>query len=278
MFDRYLDNRNRFGVTREMAAEALGWAEPLARKALGAHAGRDRLGLGDELPVVPVLSSGADNGGWGELMPVWFKPYERPVPLFVLDNWALTALIWQNWLGDIGPAYNIDNLLKVMVGSSLMIPFLPATQRGGNFLRHGALTVLLAALWLAPPDRDALLGGAAVGGRRFAEEQRLRDQSDLIQATAWVEAEAFMMAEGRKIAGDEKVRDFLADAEVLTTFGALYGGLCFSLGALYDFYGPDWEAWVFQAVNVHYRYATFGLEPWARWLGLDPTAVGAVRS
>ncbi len=275
MFDRYLELRERFGVTRQMAVEALAWAEAPARRALGAYAGRDRLAAGDELPVLPVLTRPEDNGGWGELMPVWFKPYERPVPLFILDNWALSALIWQHWIDDIGPAFRAETLLRIMAGSSLLIPFLPATQRGGNFLRHGALTVLLAVLWLEPADRDAWLAGAAVGARRFAEERRLREQPDLIQAAAWLEAEAFMMAEGRKIAGDEQVRAFLSAGEVFNTFAALYGGLCFSLAALYDHYGRDWEAWVYQAVNVHYRYATFGLEAWTRWLGIDPNAAGA---
>jgi len=26
-------------------------------------------------------------------MPLWFKPYDRPVPLYCLDNWALFALL-----------------------------------------------------------------------------------------------------------------------------------------------------------------------------------------
>jgi hypothetical protein len=272
MFDQYLELRQHFAVTRPMAVEALAWAEPLARRALGAYAGRDRLGEGDELPMLPVLTRPEANGGWGELMPVWFKPYERPVPLFILDNWALSALIWRRWLGDLGPAFRAETLLRVMAGSSLLIPFLPATQRGGNFLRHGALTVLLAALWLDPADRDAWLAGAAAGAARFAEERRLREQPDLMQWAAWLEAEAFMMAEGRKIAGDEPVRAFLADGEVFDTFAALYGGVCFSLTALLDHYGRDWEAWVYQAINVHYRYANFGLEAWNRWLGIEPPA------
>ena len=109
-FDEYLNLRQRFGVSRDLAARVLAGAEPLARRVLGVHARRDMLDLGDELPVIPIVRPADDNGGWGELMPVWFKPYERPVPLFILDNWALTALVWRAWLGDIGPIYTAESL------------------------------------------------------------------------------------------------------------------------------------------------------------------------
>ncbi|MBI3362191.1 MAG: hypothetical protein HY023_13895 [Chloroflexi bacterium] len=268
MFDHYIDFRRRFAVSREMAVNTLEWVEPLARRALGAHAHRDQIGLSDQLELIPVLSSSADNGGWGELMPVWFKPYERPLPIFILDNWAMTALTWQYWLGDLGAALNVQNLLKIFVGSSVLIPFLPATQRGGHFLRHGALTVLLGVLWLTPADRDAFVAGLEAGGRRFADEYHLRDRADIGQFVGQLEFEAFFIAEGNKVGGEEKIKTFLADENRFATYAALFGGLCFSVAALYNAYGLHWEQWAFQAVNVHYRYAAFGLEPWAKWLGI----------
>lgn len=270
-FDQYLELRQRFAVSRELALTTLGCVEPLARQALGAHAKRDMLELGDELHLIPVLTSPADNGGWGELMPVWFKPYERPLPIFILDNWAMPALVLQHWMGKTGPAFNVENLLTTFVGSSVLIPFLPATQRGGVFLRHGALTMLLGFLWLPAVDREAWLPALRAGGRRFAEVYGLREQMDLAEALGRVEAEAFLAAEGNRIGGEEKIRAFLADEERFTVYAALFGGLCFSVSALYDWYGPDWEAWVFQAVNVHYRYANFGLEAWAKSLGIKFT-------
>lgn len=265
-------------MTREMAMGALNRVEPFARQTLKAYAQRERLGLTDELPVFAALTSSADNGGWGELMPVWFKPYERPVPICILDNWALPALLWRHWLGDVGPAFNTQNLLKIFVGSSVLIPFLPATQRGGHFLRHGALTVLLGLLWLPPAEREAFIPALRAGATRFAETHRLREQADLGEFLGRVEADAFLVAEGSKIGGEEKVRAFLANAELFDAYAALFGGLCFSLAALYDSYGPEWEAWAFQAINVHYRYAGFGLEPWARWLGMEYAAPGEERS
>jgi hypothetical protein len=275
-FDEYLDLRPRFAVTRDIAGRLLAWAEPLARQVLGAHARRDMLGLGDELPILPVVTSAEDNGGWGELMPVWFKPYERPVPLFILDNWALTALVWRAWLGDIGPAFNVENLAKILVGSSLLIPFMPPTQRGGSFLRHGALTVLLAVLWLPTPERAAFLSGMSAGAGCFAEAYRLSEQPDLAGFAGRVEGEAFLVAEGSKIAGEAKINEFLANTELFELYAALHGGLSFSVSALYRQYGDAWEDWVFQAVNVHYRYADFGLEAWARQLeaNADSNRVG----
>ncbi|MFQ5410509.1 MAG: hypothetical protein ACE5FI_19035, partial [Anaerolineales bacterium] len=146
--------------------------------------------------------------------------------------------------------------------------FLPATQSDGNFLRHGALTVLLGTLWLEPAVRDAFMAGNAVGAERFADMHDLCNQADLAEYIAQVEFEALFVAEGARI-GVENVRVFLADEARFETYSALFGALCFSLSALYDRYGPDWETWVFQVVNVHYRLANFSLEAWANWLGIE---------
>ena len=270
-FDDYLELRQHFAVTRELAVRALEWAEPLAREALGHYAHREKLGLGEQMQLIPVLTTPADNGGWGELMPVWFKPYERPLPLFVLDNWAAPALCWRYWLGDIGPAFCIENLLKIFTASSILIPLMPATQRGGAFLRQGALTMLLGLMWLPPAEREPFLAALPAAANRFAEKHRWREKTDLAQAAEWLEAEAFLMAEGQRIHGEEKLRAFFADTARFESFAALYGGLSFSLAALYHEYGPNWQEWIFQATNVHYRYAAFGLDAWAKWLSrTDP--------
>jgi len=268
--EEYLEYRQRFGVTRELALDTLAWAEPLARSALGWHAKRDMMGLGEELQVIPVLTEPESNGGWGELMPVWFKPSERPMPIFVLDNWALFALLWHRWLGEVGPAYNIENLLKIFIGGDLLIPFMPPTQRGGQFLRHGALTLLLGILWLPPDERDSFLTAVMRGGRRFAQINRLNEKSDLAAFMSNLEFEAFFMAEGRKVGGIDKIKALLDNQAQFDAYNALPGGICFGLSTLYDWYGPDWEEWIFQTVNVQYRYARFGLEAWARWLEVQP--------
>ncbi len=270
-FERYLALRPRCAVTRPMAVAALNWAEPLAREALGHYAQRETLGLGAEMQMIPVLTAPADNGGWGEAMPVWFKPYERPLPVLILDNWALPALCWQYWLGDIGPAFCVENLLKIFTASSVLIPLLPPTQRGGQFLRQGALTVLLGILWLPPAEREAFLSALPPAAERFIAERQWRKHPNLAQAAEWLEAEAFLMVEGQRVHGEERVRAFIEDTERFETFLALYGGLSFSLAALAAAYGPDWQSWIFQAVNVHYRYANFGHDVWAQWLSQSQT-------
>jgi hypothetical protein len=137
--------RARFAVTRELAQSALAWAQPLAREALGIHAQRQTL-VDGELPAHLVMTTPATNGSWGELMPVWFKPYERPVPLYCLDNRALFALLYRRAFGPEAEAsaFTIDNLRRVVVGADLLIPFLPGTDGAGRFLRYGVLPMLLA--------------------------------------------------------------------------------------------------------------------------------------
>ncbi len=197
--DHYLEYRGRFAVSRELAGQTLEWAEPLARQALGVHALRDNLDLGEKLQFIPVMTSASDNGGWGELMPVWFKPYERPLPIFILDNWAMIASVWQYWIGDVSPEYNVENLLKIFLGGDLLIPFMPQVQGGGNFLRHGALTMLLGILWLEPEARDAFISFSRNGAQRFAETYALRSQANLDKFIGQLEFEAIFVAEGAKI-------------------------------------------------------------------------------
>lgn len=270
-FAHYLELRQHFTVSRELALATLNRVEPLARRALGAHAKRDQMELGEGLQLIPTLTSPDNNGGWGELMPVWFKPYERPLPIFILNNWAMPALCLRYWMNTTDPAFNVENLLTLFVGSSVLIPFLPAAQRGGAFLRHGALTLLFGLLWIPQEDREAVVSALKAGGRRFAEVYQLGEQADLAEVVGRVEAGAFLVAEGNRIGGDEQIQAFLADEERFNLYGALFGGLCFSVSALYDWYGPEWEQWAFQTVNVDYRYAHFGLEAWAKWLGIKFT-------
>ena len=274
-FEQYLAYRQQFSVSRELAVDTLSWAEPLARDALGVHSERDQLQMGEGLHYIPVLTTPEENGGWGELMPVWFKPYERPLPIFILNNWAMFALLWQYWLGDIGPAFNRENLLKIFLGGDLLIPFLPKIQGGGSFLRQGSFTMLLGLLWLDPPDIDSFMAGIKHGASRFADEYHLRGNANSSQtvddALKQIEFEAIFLAEASKIAGDAQIRAFLANELQFKTYAALFGGLSLSLAALYDWYGANWREWIFQKVNVDYRLATFGLEAWAKWLEIEYT-------
>jgi hypothetical protein len=275
-YTEYLELRKRFRVTRELAQSALAWAQPLALEALGIHARRQALFDG-ELPAYIVMTTPETNGGWGEFMPVWFKPYERPVPLYCLDNWALFALFYRSAFGpDMdetdGAAFSITNLVRVVLGADLLIPFLPGTDGAGRFLRHGALPVLLASLWLEPEVREAWLRLHNRGAHRFAVENGLAQIGDVGEWLERVENEAWLVPERVPVAGEAAVRAFLARAEDTRSYGALFGGLCLGVSALFAALGDDWRRWVFQAVNVGYRTADFGLSEIRRWLELNAAA------
>lgn len=268
--DDYLELRSRFTVTRELAQRALSWAQPLALEALGIHAHRQTL-LDGELPVYLVMTRPETNGGWGEFMPVWFKPYERPVPFYCLDNWALFALFYRSAFGpdadeaDVA-AFTVENLVRVVIGADLLIPFLPGADGAGRFLRHGALPVLLASLWLEPGVRKAWLRLHHCGARRFAAENGLAQMENVAEWLERVENEAWLVPERAPAAGEAAVRALLARADDVQLYRALFGGLCLGVSALVAALGDDWRRWVFQAVNVGYRTADFGLNEIRRWL------------
>jgi hypothetical protein len=198
-FTTYLASKPRFVVTREMAQAALTWAQPLAMETLGIHTQRQTLVEG-ELPAYIVMTTPETNGGWGELMPVWFKPYERPVPLYCLDNWTMFALLYRSSFGDEAnvEAFNIKNILRVVIGADLLIPFLPSTDGAGRFLRHGAMPILLSILWLEPDAREAWLAMHLSGARKFAEESRLQNIENVSSYLEKIENKAFLVPEQKK--------------------------------------------------------------------------------
>lgn len=269
----YLDFRSRFAVTRELAQRALSWAQPLALEALGIHARRQTL-LEGELPAYIVMTTPETNGGWGEFMPVWFKPYERPVPFYCLDNWALFALFYWSAFGPAvdeaeGAAFTVENLVRVVIGADLLIPFLPGTDGAGRFLRHGALPVLLASLWLEPETREIWLKLYDRGAHRFAIENRPAPVENVGEWLERVENEAWLVPERAPAAGEAAVRALLARTEEVRLYRALFGGLCLGMSALAAARGVEWRSWVFQAVNVGYRTPDFALSEITSWLALN---------
>ncbi len=108
----------------------------------------------------------------------------------------MVAPLWQQWLGEVGPAYNIENLVRIFVGGDVLLPLMPPTQRNGQFLRHGALTVLLGLLWLDPLDREAFVSALSKGGRRFTTMHQRQQQSDFAGHMGHLDFEAFFIAEG----------------------------------------------------------------------------------
>ncbi len=266
-FAEYVELRASFAVTRDLAQRALAWAQPFAMEALGIHAQRQTL-VDGELPAYVVTTTPETNGGWGELMPVWFRPYDRPVPLHCLDNWALFALLYRSAFGrdaDLS-VFSAENLARVVLGADLLIPFLPGTDGAGRFLRHGALPILLAILWLEPDVRDAWLALHERSARKFATDNDLSAVENLGEWLERVENEAWLVPERGMVAGKTAVADFLGDTVRASQYAALFGGLCLGVSALAAAWGNDWRKWVFQAVNVGYRLPDFGLPDITTWL------------
>ncbi len=263
----YLQSRPAFALTRDIAQQTLAWAQPLAMEALGIHTQRQTL-VDGELPAYIVMTTPETNGGWGEWMPVWFKPYERPVPLYCLNNWALFAVLYRSAFGPDADsaAFTLENLARVVIGADLLIPFLPGTDGAGRFLRHGALPILLSILWLEPAVRAAWLMMHACGAQRFAMENDLRHVDDLGEWLERVENEAWLVPERERIAGEAAVRNFLTDAERARPYRLLFGGLCLSVSALAAALGAGWRQWIFQTINIAYRLPNFGLAELAAWL------------
>ena len=263
----YLQSRPACAVTRDIAQRTLAWAQPLAMDALGIHTQRQTL-VDGELPAYVVMTTPETNGGWGELMPVWFKAYERPVPLYCLNNWALFAMLYRSAFGpeaDLS-TFTLENFVRVVIGADLLIPFLPGTEGAGRFLLHGALPMLLAILWLEPATRDAWLTMHASGARLFAVEHHLRRVENLGEWLEHVENAAWHATERERIAGETAVRGFLADSDRAGPYRLLFGGLCLSVSALAAALGVEWRQWIFQTINVAYRLPDFGLAELAAWL------------
>ncbi len=274
-FARYLEFRSRFAVSPELARRALSWAQPLAMEALGIHTQRQTLVEG-ELPAYIVMTRPETNGGWGELMPVWFKPYERPVPLYCLDNWGLFASLYSSAFGleTDHPAFTVENLVRVVVGADLLIPFLPGTDGVGRFLRHGALPMLLAMLWLEPNSRDAWLAMHRTGAHTLAASRAMAPGMSLEAWLERVESEAWLAPTRELVAGEGAVAAFLSDTTRAPQYQALFQGLCLSISSLATAWGVDWRRWVFQAVNVGYRTRDFGLAEISGWLNQPATEWG----
>lgn len=259
----------RFAVSGETARRALADLLPLAQEALGLYTRRQTLFEG-ELPAYIVMTSPETNGGWGELMPVWFKAYERPVPLYCLDNWALFAALYQ---ASFGPGeldgFTCDSLLRVVLGADLLMPFLPGTAGAGRFARHGMLPLLLSILWLEPPVRDAWLALHARGAQAAILGGALPVGAGGVELAAWLERtedEAWLVPERGPVAGDAAVAAFLDDLSRAQPYAALFPTICVMVSALVAAWGVAWRRWVFQTVNVGYRTPDFALPELAAWL------------
>ncbi len=268
-----------YAVDRDLIRHSIAICEPLVIEALDIHAQR-HLWRG-ELPVYPVMTTPQDNGGWGHLMPLWFKPQERPIPFYAMNNWALFALVYAHSFGPSDEArqlvqqiFTVENLVRVVVGTNLQLPFLPTTQGRGRFFRNGMLPFLLSILWLDQETRRAWLRLHKLGGQRFVVRQGLASYEDSTTMLTELEYSIFGRLERNNITTDEKVVAFLSPADgstgsteipsLLNLYQAMFGAIGLGITALAAHYRDKpleaWRDWILTEITMPYRMPDYGIE------------------
>lgn len=281
-FAGYQYYRSIFAVDHDLIRHSITVCEPLVIEALSVFA-QPHLWRG-ELPVYPVLTTPQENGGWGHLMPLWFKPQDRPVPIYALNNWALFALAYAHSFGSSDKArqlvqqvFTLENVVRVVVGTNLQLPFLPPTQRHGSFFRQGMLPFLLSILWLEEDTRRVWLHLHKLGAQYFIASHNLTTHADPVAVLTELEYTIFSQLEGNTVNSDETVTAFLAptansinsDAptetpSLRTLYQAMFGAINLGVTALAAYYHhkplESWRDWILQEIIMPYRLPDYGVE------------------
>ena len=116
------------------------------------------------LPVVPRVIP-ADEGRFGQLMPAWPETEQRPVPIDILDNWGLALFLLRATVGEPPEArervevlFGDRSRIRIGVTNDVLQGFVndpPPTSY--SFVRHHALMLFLATLWLPEAQRRGWL-------------------------------------------------------------------------------------------------------------------------
>lgn len=276
-FADYQQYAAQFMVNRAFIGEQMATRQALVIEALGVHA--ERYMWQAELPVYPVMTTAEKNGGWGQLMPFWFKPQDRPIPYYTLDNWALFALTYAHSFGPSAEAqalverfFTVETVTQVVVGTNLQLPFLPTTQGRGRFLRNGMLPFLLAILWLEDETRQAWLRLHQLGAAHFIEAQDLAACANPIDRLTELEYAIFSHIEHNEVLSEEAVAQFLDDnltnstetPSLVSLYQALFGGIGLGITALANEYRDKpltaWREWILTEITMPYRMPDYGIE------------------
>ena len=277
-FAQYQHYQTLFNVDRAAVRQSMAECESLIIEAMSIHL-QSHLWHGG-LPVYPVMTTAPQNGGWGHLMPFWFKPQERPIPFYALDNWALFALVYSSSFGHSSEAHSLteqfftaDNVVRVVVGTNLQLPFLPSTNGKGRFFRNGMLPYLLSILWLDADDRRAWLRLHELGAQRFIAAQGLTPDNDPCAALAELEYAIFTRLERNDITSDEAVAQMLNGTNgrisrtppLLGLYQAMFGAICLGVTAIaahYEGKGKSlatWREWILPEITM-YRLPDYGMK------------------
>lgn len=270
-FSEYQQLKPKFEVERALIQAALEDSQPLAITAL--HNFARNLWNG-QLPVYVSMTTPVSNGGWGHLMPLWFKPAERPVPFYTLENWTVFAMVYRNSFGrseEIGViadrTFTVENIVRLVAGNNLLLPFLPSTDGQGYFFRHGMLPYLLSILWQDDDVKSDLIKLHQIGARTFIRKHGLAEKKDLFEWLSNLEHEVFSQLERNNILDDESVEGLLFDQEegsFFNLYSSMFGAISLGISALVSHYQDkpmeEWQTWFYQELSYPYRMPNFGEE------------------
>ncbi len=278
----YHQYRSLFAVDDNLIRRTIAACEPLVTEALSVFA-QPHLWRG-ELPVYVVLTTPEENGGWGHLMPLWFKPQDRPVPIYALNNWALFALVYAYSFGSSAKAgqliqqvFTLENIVRVVVGTNLQLPFLPTTQGHGSFFRQGMLPFLVSILWLEEETCRAWLHLHELGAQHFIASHNLAACADPVTVLTELEYTVFSRLERNTITTEEAVAAFLTPPanstngdvspitpSLLALYQSMFGAINLGVTALAAYYQHKpleaWRDWILQEIIIPYRMPDYGVE------------------
>lgn len=267
----YRKLKPEFEVDRDLIREALEESQPLAITAL--HNFARNLWKG-QLPVYVSMTTPASNGGWGHLMPLWFKPAERPVPFYTLENWTLFAMVYRYSFGQnkeiaaiADKVFTVENIVRFVAGNNLLLPFLPSTDGQGYFFRHGMLPYLLSILWQDDDVKSDLLKLHQSGARKFIQKNNLLAEKDVFEWLSNLEHEVFARLERNQITDDESVEELLSNQEegsLIDLYLSMFGAISLGITALANHYQDkpldEWASWFYQELSFPYRTPHFAEE------------------
>lgn len=264
----YFEQKQHFDVDRELIQNALDASQAVAIKAL--HGFARGLWQG-ELPVYVSMTTPLENGGWGHLMPLWFKPSERPVPFYTLENWALFSLVYADSFGEdaetvalIDKVFTIENIVRLVAGTNILLPFLPTTDGQGYFFRHGMLPYLISVLWMDEHIKNDMLKLHESGARNFIRRHDLAAREDVFEWLGQHEHSVFSRLERNNIVDDEAIDELLSQqlpGSLFESYQFMFGAINLGVTALVRAYQDkpldEWETWFYQELSYPYRMPNF---------------------
>ena len=213
-------------------------AQPHAISALGDQA---RLHVVDgQLPVV-VHVVPAVEGKFGQLMPALPVTDLRPVPISILENWGLALFLQRATVGEPAQASaKVDGLfrdrsrIRIGITNDVLQGFVRDPPSNYSFVRHHALMLFLATLWLPEPQRRGWFEIFHLCSRTLCDECGLHHKADPL---GWLEATARAGAQilgeyGPATRDDEGVASFLQNGPVLAEYLPYLGATSLAVAAL----------------------------------------------